>query len=370
MYVDEIPTELSSLGKLEQILIAQRIVFEKIVVMPKGQQRKIKGAICNIPVECDQTCNQLPRPPDRFGIIMVKLKRKLQFRGHVYFQAVRPELIQQVLNWLKVHNPLYKDIVININNIDNSLTALQNDADDNALNNVTTDSDPALRHDARENDKLNSNEEENEDPLNEYRAPVSESCLESIIPNYPVTAHDSEQSTGNEVYSIAPGEDKHPVSFMLDKQCEELAFPVLFPKGRYGYTAEQQVTISPVKYFNAILLHYSGRFATNPEYLFFAQFIIEQKRVSDSINIALKKVHGQSVTASQLRANPQRLVNLICQDQAYLFLRQIPGTPPYWQKFMYEVIAMVKQLGIPTWFMTLSCADLRWPELFQILARI
>ena len=40
MYVDEIPVELSLLNKLEQILIAQRIVFEKIVVMPKGQQRK------------------------------------------------------------------------------------------------------------------------------------------------------------------------------------------------------------------------------------------------------------------------------------------------------------------------------------------
>ena len=36
---------------------------------------------------------------------------------------------------------------------------------------------------------------------------------------------------------------------------------------------------------------------------------------------------------------------------------------------MYEVVAMVKQLGIPTWFMTLSCADLRWPELFQIISR-
>ena len=53
MYVDEIPTELSSLEKREQILIAQRIVFEKIVVMPKGQQRKIRGAICNVPVECE-----------------------------------------------------------------------------------------------------------------------------------------------------------------------------------------------------------------------------------------------------------------------------------------------------------------------------
>ena len=30
-YVDEIPTELSSLEKQEQILIAQRIVFKKIV---------------------------------------------------------------------------------------------------------------------------------------------------------------------------------------------------------------------------------------------------------------------------------------------------------------------------------------------------
>ena len=79
MYVDEIPRELSSLEKLEQILIAQRIVFEKIVVIPKGQQRKIKGAICNIHVECDQTCHQLPRTLHRLGIIMLKLKRKLQF---------------------------------------------------------------------------------------------------------------------------------------------------------------------------------------------------------------------------------------------------------------------------------------------------
>ena len=99
-------TELSSLEKLEQIQIAQRIVFEKIVVMHKGQQRKIKGAICNVPVECDQTCNQLPHPPDRSCTIILKLKRKLQSRD-VYFQASWAELIQQVLNWLKVHNPLY-----------------------------------------------------------------------------------------------------------------------------------------------------------------------------------------------------------------------------------------------------------------------
>ena len=157
--------------------------------MHKGQQRKIKGVICNVPVECDQTCNQLPHQPDRSCIIIIRLKRKLQSGEQVYFQASRPELIQQVLNWLKVHNPLYKDVLIDINNIDSNLTTLQNDADDNdthrqaTTNNVTTNSDPALKFDARENDKLNSNGEENDDPLNEYRAPVCETCLESIIPN-------------------------------------------------------------------------------------------------------------------------------------------------------------------------------------------
>ena len=40
LFVDESPTELSALEELEQIIVAQRIVFEKLVIMPKGQQRK------------------------------------------------------------------------------------------------------------------------------------------------------------------------------------------------------------------------------------------------------------------------------------------------------------------------------------------
>ena len=70
--------------------------------MPKGQQRKIKGAISNVPVDCDQTCNILPSPPERSSIIiLLKLKRKIQFRGPVYFEAVRPEFVMKALNWLK-----------------------------------------------------------------------------------------------------------------------------------------------------------------------------------------------------------------------------------------------------------------------------
>lgn len=59
LYVDDVPTQLKSLKKIGQITIAQQIVFKKLIVVPKGQQRKIKGAIYNVLVECDQTCNNI-----------------------------------------------------------------------------------------------------------------------------------------------------------------------------------------------------------------------------------------------------------------------------------------------------------------------
>ena len=48
----------------------------------------------------------------------------------------------------------------------------------------------------------------------------------------------------------------------------------------------------------------------NAEHLFFAQFIIEQKKISDGINDALIKVRRQSHTTSNLRFSVQSLQNL------------------------------------------------------------
>ena len=58
------------------------------------------------------------------------------------------------------------------------------------------------------------------------------------------------------------------------------------------------------------------------------------------------------------------------KDKVYRFMNSIKGTPAYWKKFLHEVLAMVKQLGVPTFFMTLSCADLRWNELISIISTL
>ena len=67
--------------------------------------------------------------------------------------------------------------------------------------------------------------------------------------------------------------------------------------------------------------------------------------------------------------NPQNLHNLIIKDRAYSFLKNIRGSPPYWQKMFYKVLSMIQTLGIPTWFLTLSTADMKWLEVIQAIAQ-
>ena len=85
--------------------------------MTKGQFSKIKGAVCNVPVEADSMCNIVPRGTDSNGLILMKLKRKLSYRGHVLFEPVRRDVVNLVLDYFKQNNFLYNNILINIDNM-------------------------------------------------------------------------------------------------------------------------------------------------------------------------------------------------------------------------------------------------------------
>ena len=83
------------------------------------------------------------------------------------------------------------------------------------------------------------------------------------------------------------------------------------------------------------------------------------------------KISNSNLTAGLLAGNfKDTIQNCIASDNAYKFMSTIKGTPAYWQSMLSEVLAMVKQLGVPTWFLTLSCADLRWEEFITIIRRL
>ena len=51
-------------------------------------------------------------------------------------------------------------------------------------------------------------------------------------------------------------------------------------------------------------------------------------------------------------------------------MNSIKRKPAYWKKFKSEVLTMVKQLVVLTFFLTLSYADLRWDESIEIIQKL
>ena len=104
----------------------------------------------------------LPAGSDSNVVISVKLKRKLSFNGHIYFEPLRPEAVKSALEYLQ-HLNLCSDIVIAIDQILSDLLSLVTD-----LNECVD----------KKNDQ---NLEEDENPLEEMRVASNETLLISHI---------------------------------------------------------------------------------------------------------------------------------------------------------------------------------------------
>ena len=128
-----------------------------------------------------------------------------------------------------------------------------------------------------------------------------------------------------------------------------MAFPKILFRGKFGYTFPPEHHLTPAIYVNQRLLSFSQTFASYRDYIFFAQSVLQQKNLNDQINIAMKKVTGQ-LTAGMFANYDESVKRFVSNDQSFLFMNQIKGTPAYWKKFQREVLTMVKQLGCPTFF--------------------
>ena len=113
MALDEIPDELKDLNNLELHIICKGILFMKLVKLPRGKQKGIKGAAVDVPADLGPACNLLPRLPADAHIVSLKLKRKLEYKQAYLHNTIRPEKVITALHYLKNNNPLYADIEIN-----------------------------------------------------------------------------------------------------------------------------------------------------------------------------------------------------------------------------------------------------------------
>ena len=104
---------------------------------------------------------------------------------------------------------------------------------------------------------------------------------------------------------------------------------------------------------------------------YFTSSIYEQHHLSSLINFAIHKTKSDTISAETVQSNLKKTIKIfVARNNAFSFLCSVKETSAYWKRFSYNVLAMVKQLSIPTYSLTLSCANLGWEELLYIINKL
>ena len=140
------------------------------------------------------------------------------------------------------------------------------------------------------------------------------------------------------------------VNRFKEQKAEELAWYYLLTEGKNGLKEKRIVDISPLDYFQSRIMGKDLRFQRN-DYLFYALSMYESLRVESNVSVCGKKI---------------KFNNEMVED-VHLYIKNMRGSGSYWKNALNELLAQIKFLGPPHYFLTLSCNDLHWNDMIRAL---
>ena len=145
-------------------------------------------------------------------------------------------------------------------------------------------------------------------------------------------------SDGNQVTSLdfAPGEGKRPTGFLYQKDWDHKSWPTLLPDGKFGLDHKRKVKLTRQNYFQQRILNVDDRFAKTPSYMFGAMSLVEAERLRNNANLTGMK--GRRTVGADGQITYQ------LEDPCAVF-DKVKGTPKYWQRAKYEIIAKLENIG-------------------------
>ena len=343
-----VPSELN-LSNLEERLVSPRLPFMHIRELPRGGQLNLRGNIVNVPADVNSTIKSLPRLINENETIMLKLKRRLSYKHHVAFENIRPNKVFEAAKWLVSHSSLFQNEGICVNETwlqqpFEELVAHDDSSDQNHINSEV-EAEDSWTEDENFTERLNGN---------------TDTCLQSI-----------DFREFNQVLCVAPGEKNSPLSLFQDYQSEILSFPTIFCGQKRTDNAKRIVPLHYSDICKWELRNVDRRVATNIPNIFFKLKRLQIKQIKDKVSLAIRKckTKGCTLTAGDL-LKPEFVDKLTLQNDGYRVLRTMRGSPPYWESAKRDLFAMIRQLGIPTWFCSFSAAETKWGPLLCTLSTL
>jgi hypothetical protein len=170
-----------------------------------------------------------------------------------------------------------------------------------------------------------------------------------------------------EKYKFAPGEDEIPIPILMDKYAEELSFPKIYCGKKRKF--KEKLRISSGAIAKSEIRQYDRRCAENISKILYSFKKSQIEQVSKAITFAIKKNKNNNNITVENVLDRSYLHNIMQRDERYNILKSIRCSPSYWEGRKKEILAMIRQLGCPTIFITLSAAETKLPELLVILTR-
>ncbi|XP_054257274.1 uncharacterized protein LOC128982231 [Macrosteles quadrilineatus] len=332
-----VPDELTGLTYLEQQLIA-RVHPVVSVYRIKGHQLGYSGNVINFPQAVEEFAAVLPhRITSLSAVIVVRMRNSAT--DYVDFH-VRASKVKKALMWLKQNNRYYFDITIS----DENMALLPEDGDASAFL-------PSF-FDASEGESENQDALENE-------------VIETSVPSMTTPHQDAQVAAVLDWPPIG----SNPIEEFRTPGYITQAFPALFPTGNADLSNPRESKISPTEYFKHLMLFHDHRFANDPRFRFFALNSEMRWSALRSGNLFVRR-HEELIGKSikDLKEMMKRDPSIV--KKIMFYANKLRGTRPYWRARLGELLDMEAQLGLPTVFLTLSAADLHWPDISRIFGNV
>ena len=367
-------SDVLNLTSLEERLISPRIPFMQIRELPRGGQLSIHGNVVNAPSDVYSTVHCLPRPISESQTIPIKLKRRLSYKYYYQFQNVRPKKVLDAAKYLVNTSELFKSEGIQVQNawIDEINSKSTEHWKEFVQNPVTPSADVQTNRivtNCKSNTStadIDNTENEQDDVDNWCEVDERPSGVTDTLLQEPDVTENAQK-----ILSFAPGEGNRPLGIFMNKDSEYLSFPTIFCAKRRPDNSERKVPVSYSTVAKWELRCQDRRAAQTVPNIFYKLKKLQIKQIQDSAFISLRKckTKGKRYTACDLKSEDY-LNKLIYLEEGFRVLRNLRGSPPYFENCKKKLFAMIRQLGNPTWFCSFSAAETRWTHLLKTLGRI
>ena len=351
----EQPTELN-LNGMEERLTSPRLTLFQMRDLPCGAQKSVRGNSVNLPIDIAPTVDMLPRTLDNSETIAINFKRRMCYKGCAFKKEnIRPAAVWKAVNYLMTHSQMYKDLDIQldtswIRNIENSNNNTCQCNEEN-VENASQPTDVPANNEEENNENIDNIEEDEE--MNNINRDTMLSAPETVPKEL----------------TFAPGEGQHLISVFHDPDAEYLSFPTIFCGQRRASDEERHTSVHYTEICKYELRSVDRRVASNIPNMFFKLKKVQMKHVLDRVSLAMRRVKGKGVQAKHVLDDESR-ARIVCLDEGFYIFRNLRNSPAYLEKRKKDAFAMIRQIGFPSLFISLSAAETKWPELLRAIGQL